>query len=140
VNYFPLLPTHASLAKLDAELGLQDEDKDITYEEAEKLLRLISVEKSDLWNQHLFADCVGTLKKKGEKRCRLIIRTNRSITKGTGTLLSPTDRELGSHFDDRIVLTIYRLKGEVEKGWEDRPLWVPNVKFPDSTYFYYQPK
>jgi hypothetical protein len=108
--------------------------------EAERILRLISVEKTDLWNQHSFADCVETLKKTAKYNCHLVVRTERSISKGTGTLLSPTDRELGTHFNDRLVLTMYRLKGEASKGWEDRPIWVPNIKFPDGTYFYYQLK
>jgi len=140
VNYFPLNPTHSGLSVLDAELGSRDEERDISLAEAEKMLRLISVEKEDLWNQHSFADCVETLKKSEKYKCRLIVRTERSISKGTGTLLSPTDREIGSHFNDRLVLTMYRLKGEASKGWEDRPLWVPNIKFPDGTYFYYQLK
>jgi hypothetical protein len=140
VNYFPLNPTHTSLSALDAELGSKDMEKDISLDEAEKILRFISVEKSDLWNQHSFADCVETLKKSAKYDCRLIVRTERSISKGTGTLLSPTDREMGAHFNDRLVLTLYRLKGEASKGWEDRPLWVPNIKFPNGTYFYYQLK
>ncbi|MDP3758744.1 MAG: restriction endonuclease, partial [Candidatus Daviesbacteria bacterium] len=140
VNYFPLNPTHASVTALDSELGTKDDERDIPLTEAEKILRLISVEKTDLWNQHSFADCVETLKKSAKYDCRLIVRTERSISKGTGTLLSPTDRELGTQFNDRLVLTMYRLKGEASKGWEDRPIWVPNIKFPDGTYFYYQLK
>lgn len=140
VNYFPLNPTHSSISALDQKLGVKDDERDISLNEAEKILRLISVEKNDLWNQHSFADCVETLKKNAKYQCRLIIRTNRSVGKGTRTLLSPTDRELGDHFDDRLVLTLYRLKGELEKRWEGRPLWVPNIKFPDGTYFYYQLK
>lgn len=140
VNYFPLSPTHSSLSALDTLLGTKDSETDISMDEAEKILRLISVEKSDLWNQHSFADCVETLKKSVKHDCRLVVRTERSISKGTGTLLSPTDRELGTHFNTRLVLTMYRLKGEASKGWEDRPLWVPNIKFPDGTYFYYQLK
>lgn len=140
VNYFPLSPTHSGVSSLDKEIGLKDEEKDISLAEAEKILRLISVEETDLWNQHSFADCVETLKQSAKYQCRLIVRTERSISRGTGTLLSPTDREIGSHFKDRLVLTLYRLKGEASKGWEDRPVWVPNIKFPDGTYFYYQLK
>ena len=140
VNYFPLNPTYSSLSALDAELGTKDDERDISLVEAEKILRIVSVEKTDLWNQHSFADCVETLKKGAKYDCHLVVRTERSISKGTGTLLSPTDRELGTHFNNRLVLTMYRLKGEASKGWEDRPVWVPNIKFPDGTYFYYQLK
>lgn len=140
VNYFPLLPTHSSLNAFDQALGTSDDEKDISLTEAEKLLHMVSVEKQDLWNQHSFADCVETLRKAAKYNCRLIVRTNRSIGKNTRTLLSPTDRELGEQFKDKFVLTMYRLNGETEKGWEGRPLWVPNIKFPDGTYFYYQMK
>ena len=141
VNYFPLLPTSANLKELDAELGTKDDERDISLDEAEKLLRLVGVERTDLWNQHSFPDCVETLRKNKVKYdCLLIVRTERSIGKGTGTLLSPTDRELGMQQKDRLVLTMYRLKGEASKGWQDRPLWVPNIKFPDGAYFYYQLK
>jgi hypothetical protein len=140
VNYFPLLPTSSNLKSIDAELGTSDDERDISLAEAEKLLRLVTVEKSDLWNQHSFADCVSTLKKSQKFDCRLVIRTDRSIGKGTRTLLSPTDRELGMQYTDRLVLTFYRLRGEMSKGWEDRPLWIPNIKFPDGTYFYFQLK
>ncbi|MEK7643274.1 MAG: Z1 domain-containing protein [Patescibacteria group bacterium] len=141
VNYFPLMPTVANLKELDSELGSKDSERDISLKDAEKILRLIGVEKTDLWNQHSFPDCVETLRKNNAKfDCLLVVRTDRSISRGTGTLLSPTDRALGMQHPDRLVITMYRLKGEASKGWEDRPLWVPNIKFPDSTYFYYQLK
>ena len=141
VNYFPLSPKSANLKELDAKLGAKDDDRDISLDEAEKILRMVGVEKTDLWNQHSFPDCVETLRNNSVKyNCRLVVRTERSISKGTGTLLSPTDRTIGMEETDRLVLTMYRLKGEAEKGWEDRPLWVSNIKFPDGTYFYYQLK
>jgi hypothetical protein len=141
VNYFPLMPTVANLKELDAELGTKDGERNISLKDAEKILRLIGVEKTDLWNLHSFPDCVETLRKNNAKfDCQLVVRTDRSISRGTGTLLSPTDRALGMQHPDRLVLTMYRLKGEASKGWEDRPLWIPNIKFPDGTYFYYQLK
>ncbi|MBI2023417.1 restriction endonuclease [Candidatus Giovannonibacteria bacterium] len=140
VNYFPMLPTDAGLKKLDAELGTSDDERDIPLAEAEKLLNSVTIEKNDLWYQHSFADCVRSLKKHAKYQCKLIIRTNRSISKGTRTLLSPPDRELASHYNNQLVLIMYRLNGETEKGWNGRPLWVPNIKFPEGTYFYYQMK
>lgn len=141
VNYFPLSPSYGKVADLDAEIGTADDERDISLDEAEKILRMISVEKADLWNQHSFPDCVETLRKgRVQYECKLVIRTNRSISKGTGTLLSPTDRQLGDLYKNRLVLTMYRLRGEASKGWADKPLWVPNIKFPQGTYFYYQLK
>lgn len=141
VNYFPLLPAYGNLKELDEELGTTDDERDISLKEAEKILRMVRVEKTDLWNQHLFPGCVETLwKGKVQYDCKLLIRTNRSISKGTGTLLSPTDRQLGDLYKNKLVLTMYRLRGEASKGWADKPLWVPNIKFPKGTYFYHQLK
>ena len=141
VNYFPMLPTSTNLKELDALLGAKEDERSIPLAEAEKILRMFGIEKPDLWHRHSFPDCVETLwKNKAKYDCLLIVRTERSISKGTGTLLSPTDRQLGMKHRDQLVLTMYRLKGEKSKGWEDRPLWVPNIKFPNGTYFYSQLK
>lgn len=141
VNYFPLSPKQDNLKALDEILGTNDSESDISLEQAENILRKIGVEKTDLWNQHSFPGCVETLRKQNPKLgCKLVVRTNRSISKGTGTLLSPTDRQLGDLYKSKLVLTLYRLRGEAAKGWDDKPLWVPNIKFPTGTYFYYQLK
>lgn len=79
--------------------------------------------------------------KSGQKyECRIIVRTERSIKKDTGTLLSPDDRALGKLYDDKVVLTMYRLRGEVEKGWGGKPLWVPNIKFAQGFCFFLNTK
>ncbi|PIR53816.1 restriction endonuclease, partial [Candidatus Peregrinibacteria bacterium CG10_big_fil_rev_8_21_14_0_10_42_8] len=140
VNYFPTFPTEINTDKLDDILGNKDVERDITLGEAEKILRLIKVEKHDLWNKHSFPECVHTLKTRTKLPCKLIIRIGRNISKETGTLLSPTDRQLGSDHKNRLVLTLYRLTGDKDKGWNGKPLWVPNIKFPEETYFYFQMK
>jgi hypothetical protein len=104
-----------------------------------KILKLTEVEPADTWTQHSYQKCVEALQKSGkEKECRLIVRTDRNISKGTRTLLSPDDRQLGDQFSDRMVLTMYRVRGEATKGWEGKPLWIPNIKFSEGTCFYYQ--
>lgn len=65
------------------------------------------------------------------KKGKLIVRRNRDIKKGAGTLLSPNDRDLGKKYTD----TLYQIKGQQEKGWNDNPLWIPNIKFPDGVAF-----
>ena len=61
---------------------------------------------------------------------------NRNISRGTGTLLSEADRLLGDRFSDEVVLTMYRINGFIENGWNGSPLWVPNIKFPTGFCFY----
>lgn len=68
----------------------------------------------------------------------LIVRRERSIASGTGTLLSPNDRKLGSSFVKDTVLILYRLNGETSKGWQGHPFWVPNVKLPGKMVIYYK--
>ena len=57
-------------------------------------------------------------------------------SKNTGTLLSPNDRSLGDNFKKEVVLTMYRIIGNKEKGWDGGSLWIPNIKFPDDICFY----
>ncbi|SRR5258708_5258886 len=139
VNYFPSFPRTENLDQLDELLGTKDAEKDITLADAAKILKLTEVEPVDTWTQHSFQKCVEALEKteKG-KKCKLVVRVNRNISKGTGTLLSPDDRKLGEQYADQLVLTMYKVKGEVAKGWEGKPLWVPNIKFSEGTCFYYQ--
>ncbi len=140
VNYFPFLPAGKNTPELDKLLGSRNIETDITIKEARKYLELAEVEEGDTWNLHSFPDCVSSLEKAGSaEKCRLIVRTGRSIAKDTGTLLSPDDRKLGENYPKRLVLTMYRLRGEIEKGWQGSPLWIPNIKFPEGACFYYQP-
>ncbi len=137
VNYFPTFPTDSNTAKIDAVLGAKDDEREISLNEAIKILELVKVEKGDLWHRHSFPDCIETLKKRTKLPCKLIVRTERNIGKGTGTLLSPVDRKIGADHKNQLVLTMYRLTGE---KWDGKPLWVPNIKFPEETYFYFQMK
>ena len=89
-----------------------------------------SEHKSD-WSSLTFINAIKALQANNAKnKAYLIVRRNRSISKGTGTLLSPDDRMVGDQIINYPVLTLYRLNGEVEKGWEGKPFWVPNLKLP----------
>jgi len=138
VNYFPLFPLDENTLKLDDLAGLEDKESDITLDEARNILKLIKTEKDDVWNKYAFANVLHALSKIDgvSKYCRLVVRTDRSIGKGTGTLLSPNDRQLGEEINDKVVLTMYKINGEVGKGWDGKPLWIPNVKLPNGICFY----
>ena len=64
----------------------------------------------------------------------LIVRRNRDVAKGTGALLSPNDWSLGASFEDKVVLTMYKMTGR--KGWNGRQLWVPNIRLPKDVVYY----
>lgn len=49
-------------------------------------------------------------------------------------LLSPNDWQLGAQFTDNVVLTVYQVTGN--KGWQGKPLWVPNIKLPHNMVYY----
>lgn len=101
------------------------------------LLQLVGICDSQDFSSQKYISCVHALcAKRPSIKLRLIVRKNREISKGTGTLLSENDRKLGSKFDDEIVLTLYRVNGEVAKGWNGKPLWIPNIKFPKNICFY----
>ena len=64
----------------------------------------------------------------------LIVRRNRAVTQGTGSLLSPNDRALGASFGNNVVLTQYQIEGG--NGWQQDNLWVPNIKLPEFINYY----
>ena len=64
----------------------------------------------------------------------LIVRRNRAVTQGTGSLLSPNDRILGDQYSDKVVLTMYQIDGEL--GWKHTDLWIPNIKLPAFINYY----
>jgi hypothetical protein len=135
-SYFELV-THENTPALDAALGLQDKEEEIAIEKAIEALSMIGMdEDAEGEDLDLYIRCLKTLKSAGEKSCYLIVRTDRDIAKGTGSLLSPNDRAKGSAITDKTVLTLYRVNGQREKGWKGFPLWVPNLKFPKGRCFY----
>lgn len=141
VNYFPSLPLSVNLKKLDDLLGMEDADRLASMDEIIDVLDLIRTDKTDPWKSHNFPSCIHALKESSQKsECRIIVRTDRSIGKNTGTLLSPDDRDLGKYYHDKLVLTVYRIRGEIEKGWDGAPLWIPNIKFADGACFYLSSK
>ena len=110
---------------------------DVECELVELLLNLVKSESIEDFNTEKFIACLRGLKaKRPSLKCKLIVRVNRNIAKGTGTLLSPNDRSLGDSFDKEVVLTMYRIIGGTDKGWDGQQLWIPNIKFPSDCCFY----
>jgi hypothetical protein len=136
VNYFPNDVSNNDLSKLDA--FLEEFTEQPYYEVHPKmlvnLLGLIDSKDSN-WDRDLFISFIESLEsRQPDTKVALIVRKDRSITKGTGTLLSPNDRKLGDTLSDRIVCTLYKMTGD--KGWGGNKVWVPNIKFPAGLVFY----
>lgn len=108
-------------------------DKDVII----NILNYVGSMSKDDFSSSKFIACITALAgKRPSTKFRLIVRTNRDISFGTGTLLSPTDRRLGDSFPNDVVLTLYRVNGDISKGWNGSPLWIPNIKFPSNTCYY----
>ena len=139
MNYFASDPVNTNLSELD-DILLPYSGESSTEVSSEILISALerAMGSSDKdFDSKKFIYCINALKgKRPTVKCRLIQRTDRDISKGTGTLLSPNDRNLGDQYPDDIVLTMYRIKGTVEKGWNGNPLWIPNIKFPINSCFY----
>lgn len=139
VNMFASYPTSVHTQEINEliEYAAGSEFVDVTADELISILELIVLENSSDFDTNKYVSCIKALRdKRPSVKCRLIVRIDRDISKGTGTMLSPTDRLLGDKFNYDIVLTMYRLVGSVDKGWESKPLWMPNIKFPDGICFY----
>lgn len=135
VNYFPLYPTNDNISVMDELLSSFGE---ATYSVSLKLivniLNHIGSEEND-WNSKVFAGFVNTFIAENQlAQGTLIVRRNRDIGRGTGTLLSPNDRALGNSITDRVVLTLYKVTGT--KGWNGQKIWIPNIKLPGNATYY----
>lgn len=139
VNFFPFFPKRKHVQLLDELLEDYQDESDfhtVPLQFMLDLVLLLESEKRSDWPTDTYANCVKAMIQTKAKRGILIVRRGRDIARDTGTLLSPNDRKLGDTFKEDAVLTLYRLKGSVEKMWEGKPLWVPNIKFPASMNFY----
>lgn len=137
VNYFPFDPVNHSIEALDSLLqGFSGQDfHTVSLNLIATCLNEISNCDPEEWSSSTFINCIKAFTSDHPgKQGILIVRRDRDIGKNTGTMLSPTDRELGMSFKDKIVLTLYKVQGN--KGWNGQRLWVPNIKFPDGINFY----
>lgn len=137
VDYFTVDVSDTATEKLDAKIRIADREELISIDDAAELLALMKQdEKAEEGEIIQYASCLETLKAAGYANCHLIVRVDRDISKESGTLLSPNDRLRGASINERPVLTLYRVNGQSSKGWEGRPVWVPNIKFPVGQLFY----
>lgn len=139
VNLFPISPIENNTQSIDP-LVMDLYKEESVQVDKDLLIRLLSLSGSnnkDDFNSDKFINSIKALAaKRPTTKFRLIVRVNRNISRGTGTLLSESDRILGDQFNDEVVLTMYRLNGFIDNGWNGSPLWVPNIKFPSGFCFY----
>jgi hypothetical protein len=140
VNFFPNEPIQDFTQEIDKILAAFPTEKETelaSFDVVRQLLQYVGSNETYDWDNRKFINCVQSLSvKRPSTKCHLIIRRNRDISKGTGTLLSPTDRKTGDKLPKALVLTLYRVNGNSSKGWNGKPFWIPNIKFPDDSCFY----
>lgn len=135
VNYFPFSPTNTNIAALDEMLApFTDEVYSVNLKLLVRILEQTDSETDD-WDSMTFIGFINTfIAENPICQGQLIVRRERDIAKGTGTLLSPNDRKLGDSFPNDVVLTMYKVTGN--KGWNGNRLWIPNIKLPDDKVYY----
>lgn len=139
VNMFPISPIENNITDIDP-IIIQFANEESVEVDKEMLIDLLSksgsVNTDDFDSKKYINSIKALASKRPTTKYRLITRINRNISRGTGTLLSESDRRLGDRFSDEVVLTMYRLNGLIDNGWNGSPLWVPNIKFPSGYCFY----
>ena len=135
VDYFPFAPNNKSIEALDELLSnFGEATYTVSLNVFVNILENI-ISESDDWKPENFISIVQSmLSAKPGAQGKLVVRRERDIGKGTGTLLSPNDRAIGKAITDLPVLTMYKIKGN--KGWEGRKIWIPNIKLPGSDVYY----
>lgn len=138
VNYFPLYPAQSDPRTIDEILEVTDRETTVPLTSVRTLLELQETEEEYDWDKESILAALGSLisTSSADERAVLIVRTERDIGRGTGTMLSPTDRKLGDSYSDKTVLTMYRFTGAREKEWQGSPFWVANIKLPSGKVFY----
>lgn len=122
MNYFPFWLSNTSIDDIDSMLAsFADGDYSVSLKFVIKLLEMIDT-ASDDWDSITFAEIAASLVvEKPFVQSRLIVRRNIDIGMGTGTLLSPSDRELGDTYPENLVLTMYKITG-TKAGWNGKQL------------------
>lgn len=136
VSYFPSYPTNNSVEELDRILASFEENDGylVSLKLIYQLLQMIDSERGD-WSKKGYISFLNSyISEDPSRQGILIVRRDRDITRGSGTLLSPNDRVLISSIQDRVSLTMYKVTGT--KGWDNQKIWIPNIKFPDGLVFY----
>lgn len=136
VNYFPFAPDNKSIEIIDAILEKFGDQEYYTVSTKLIIGLLQEIESGEEdWSSAAFVGFLNSIVAQNPlAQAKLIVRRERDIAKGTGTLLSENDRKLGDSFTDVPVLTMYKVTGR--KGWDGRKLWIPNIKLPNDLVYY----
>lgn len=137
VDYFPFSSDNKNIEEIDNILSRFGEDTySVNLNVFINVLENI-ISNTDDWKTENFIGILQTMySAKPGAQGKLIVRRERDIGKETGTLLSPNDRAIGKAITDFPVLTMYKVTGNKDKGWDGRKIWIPNIKLPGTDVYY----
>ena len=113
VNYFPFTPKNRDITMIDNMLSKFGNEGSYTVnlKFVVSLLEQIDNDTND-WSAEAFIGFINSIiAERPLAQAQLIVRRERDISEGTGTLLSETDRRLGDRVTDITVLTMYKVTG-----------------------------
>lgn len=137
-NYFPDDPINDTKADIDSILSDLSDDVP-SYPASLEVMRkiLLHVKSDDAFDPAGYVDYLDSILAEDlHAQGVLIVRRNRHITQGTGALLSPNDYKLAESNAGKVVLVMYEVDGS---GWKQNPIWVPDIRIPDSNVYYGMP-
>ncbi|HED4470121.1 TPA: DEAD/DEAH box helicase [Pasteurella multocida] len=148
VNYFPDQPNENNLEQVNellTEILSGNQIKDNLYEiDSETLFLLLDKLGEyipDDWDKEKFITSIQALQSQRPSfKNYVLIKENRKLTKGTGTMLSEDDRHLGDKNPNDLFLTLYKVVGDTQKGWNGKDFWLPNIKLPHNGTVYWSIK
>lgn len=137
-NHFPLDPVNESVEEIDKlvqKFGNHDPATEVSLKFIVQMLGHIKAE--DSFGMDAYIDMItARLADNPLAQGYLLVRRDRSITRANRALLSPDDWAESNQYEDKFVLTLYRVIGQKEKGWAGHPVWVPNIKLPNINNYY----
>ena len=146
VNYFPNKPNENNLENINKLVSVikekcQQENNDLYEIDHNILLAILDnlgSYQSDDWNKEKFISAIKALQSQRPTfKAYVLIKEDRKLSRGTGTMLSEDDRRLGERKSDALVLTLYQLTGETKLYWQGKAFWLPNIKFPHKGMVYW---
>ena len=144
VNYFPLHPNENNLLTINNLLPsvltnkVQSDLYKIGIEELFWILDKLGNYVSDDWDKEKFIAGIEALKTQYPAfKIYVLVKTERNLSRATGTMLSEDDRKLGEKYPDDLFLTLYQVVGSKDKGWQGKDFWLPNIKLPHKGLVYW---
>lgn len=137
-NHFPVYPINNTFDDISKRLNRFSDNEgaiSVSLKLVEELLAHFDTEET--FNIEGYRNIVrSALASNSLATGRILVRRNRDITRATRALLSPNDWAETNKWTDEFVLTLYQVVGQKEKGWDGKPVWVPNIKLPKDKDFY----